>query len=319
MSKCKKIKYRKCGRKRRKKSCKRNYITRTTCCKGGSIPSIQDALTSTAFPGCGTTRVGGATYIRDPIHGHGACKPHLHVDSLGRVYLDNHLGGDQPHNHESCYQDHYVGRVLDPRSLTRDPDLLNVDVLGSSSTKGCGTHRDCAADEFCEGGQCIKAGDCRGGAPCANGFSCQGGYCKPNDDDGTRNATRPSNVGCHGQGATRSTLRSGCSTLSSTYNPIGRNRPYNGYLVGGFRDPAGSSCRFTSASLCDGSTTSHCNLAYAAPGNGSTLPPEYLNAGQKTVDLRLFNNDGFSIITPSLSGSKRPTVCKSKIKEVYYC
>ena len=306
MSKCKKIKYRKCGRKRRKKSCKRNYITRTTCCKGGSIPSIQDALTSTTFPGYGAYEP-----HRHSPHGYGAYEPHLHVDSRGRVFVDNHLGGDQPHNHNSGGQDYYVGRVLDPRSL-RDPDLLNVDVLGPSSTKGCGTHADCRSGEYCERGQCLQAGDCREGAPCAIGFSCKGGYCLPKDDDGTRNATRPSNLGCHGQGATR-------STLSSTYKPIGRNRTHNGYLVGGFGDPAGSSHRFTSASLVDGSTTSHHNLVYAAPGPGSTLPPEYLNTGQKTVDLRLFNNDGFSIITPPLSGSKRPTVCKSKIKEVYYC
>lgn len=359
MSKCKKIKYRKCGRKRRKKSCKRNYVTRTTCSKGGCIPSTQDALTSTTFPGCGTTRVGapacggGATYVRDPTHGCGACDPssfsflssgaypgssetHLHVDRCGHVYGHTHLGGDQPHYHDSGCQDYYVGRVSDLRSLTRDPDLLNVDVLGSSCTKGCGSHGDCAADEFCGGGQCIKAGYCGGGEPRAKGYSCQGGYCLPNGDSGVRNTTRPSNIGCstlsrgscdpgRGLGCARSTLSSGCSTSLSACGNIGGRRPCNGYSVGGFRDPAGcnsvncSSCRFTSASLCDGSTTSHCNLACAAPGNGSTLPPEYFNTYQKTVDLRGSNNDGFSVITSSLSGSKRPTVCKSKIKEVYYC
>ena len=353
MSKCKKGRNRKCSRKKRKKSYKRNYVTRTTCCKGGCVPSTQDALASTTFPGCG-----GGTFTRDgrgnlmgcgtttlsapncgvgvptcgvgvPTHGVGVptygvgagsieSQAHLHVDRCGIVYVDNHCGGDRPHSHDPEGLDHYAGRVSDPRTLIRDPDALNADVLGSSSTKACGTSGDCAADEFCGGGTCLKGAICQTDGTCSSTFSCQGGFCKPMGDNGVRNAPRPTNLGC-------STTSRACDPGRTTSTFLSTARPCNGDLVAGSRDPAGcgsincSSCRFTSASLCDGSTLSHCNLACAAPGNANTRPPSSLNTRQQLHDLRGANNNGLSCIQGALCGSKRPTICKSKIKEVYCC
>ena len=328
MSRHKKGHYRKCGRKKRKKCYKRNFVTRTTKCKGGCVPTTQDVLKASCSPGsvitqdrygnlvgCGTTRVGApacgvgapATYYHltsGAYPGSNGC--HLHLDRYNNIYGHCHPGGELSHHHDADCQDVYVGQIGDVRSLTRDPDSLNRDVLGA--TTACGSDRDCPSGSECRGGLCRspiidQTRTVLGAGACDPGFG----------------------VGC---ARTLTSTNESSTALTSTLAGCGRIggvRPHTGNLVGGFRDPAGcnninsSSFRFTSASFGDGDTLSHCNLAYAAPGNYNTLPPQSLNTRAKTPDLRGFNNEGFSCIQGALCGSKRPTVCKTKIKEVYCC
>lgn len=279
---CKK---RKCGGK----CYKRDYITRTTKCKGSCIPTTGQILQATQpFGGRFTqscdTVVGRGTVgcignsLADPAacgfdarFDHlttgsypGSTESHLHRDRAGNIYCHSHAGGDRSHAHDTCGQDHYLGRVSDCRALTRDPDSVDKDVLGNH----------------------LPSSFCNNNTQCPDGQLCVNGCCTSS------------------------------ARLSSS-------RPYNGNLVGGFRDlPSGAicnNCRFTSASYCDGSSLGHCNLSNLSPANCNTLPPQSINTRQKTPDLRGINNDGLSCITGSLCGSKRPTVCRTKIKEVYCC
>jgi hypothetical protein len=94
-------------------------------------------------------------------------------------------------------------------------------------------------------------------------------------------------------------------------------RPGHGNMVGGAAQPRQSGCSLTSVSLTSGDSLTTCNLGCAAPGNSSTPHPRMQNAGQKTPDLRGFQNLSTSCITGSLCASRRPTVCKTKVREVY--
>jgi len=311
------------------------------------LPTTQDVLKSSCIPGnvitqdsCGNL-VGCGTNIGASSCGNsngcasdissfchltsgsypGSTESHLHIDRCGNIFCHSHPGGDISHNHDSDRQDVYVGQVTDCRSLTRNPDSLNRDELGA--TTACGSDVDCPGGSVCINGMCELGQSCITDANCKAGMKCSDGICRKSIIDQSRSAGA-----CDpgfGAGCAKSLTSTNGSSDLFNCGRIGGVRPYTGNLVGGFRNPPGcnnincSSCRFTSASLCDGSTLSHCNLACAAPGNCNTLPPQSLNARAKAPDLRGFQNDGISCVTGSLCGSKRPTVCKTKIKEVFYC
>jgi hypothetical protein len=86
-------------------------------------------------------------------------------------------------------------------------------------------------------------------------------------------------------------------------------------------DPSAPSncCQTVSASFCNGTSLGQCNLTNAAFGSKKTPSPARFNLGQRAPDLRAFNNFGTSCITPSLCSSRKPTVFRSKIKEIYCC
>lgn len=289
-----------------RKKYRRKYITRTTKIEGGTNPSTADVLSTTKpFGGCFTQSVGncGSTLSFtpsavsngtpsqtngtnntigcgndprrevpptnqdarfDPLRSGGANgsnETHLHTDRLGNVYCHSHPGGDVPHSHDANGEDIYVGRVGDCRSLTQDPDRLNVDETG--------------------------------GVPGAiNTSNTQNG-------NGTQNCSGTQN------------------------GNIGGSRPYNGNLTFGPNQLSSNSgsnqCQTISASFCNGNSLGQCNLANAAPATRGTPAPARLNLQQRAPDLRGFNNVGTSSITPSLSTSRKPTVYRSKIKEVYCC
>ncbi len=326
MSKYKKCGSRKCKRKKRCKCKKRRYqrdhIVRTTKCKGGCVPTTSQIINGMkpfggqftqgcdgrvvgqGTVGCGTVGCGLSNRLADPTQAGfdrrfdhlttgaypGSTESHLHIDRFGSVFGHSHSGGDQPHSHDVCGEDRYVGRVNDLRSLTQNPDSLDQDVLGGIPGV-CGVDEHCLTGQTCVGGRCAPS--------TANLVSCDPGI----------------GAGCN--------PRAPVPTTTQTVNDIvrfGGVRPYTGNLVGGFRDTeSGDNLRFTSGSFVDGSTLAVGNLAASAPSNPNTLPPSSLNTRQKTPNLQGFNNEGLSCITAAMCGTKRPTVCRTKIKEVYCC
>ncbi len=332
MSKCKKCRSRKCKCKKRrrctKKSYQRDYIVRTTKCKGGCVPTTSQILNSMQpfggqftqccdgrVVGCGTVGCGVSNLTE-------STESHLHMDAFGRVYGHKHPGGHHAHSHDVEGKDRYVGPA-DLRSLTRNPDSLDADVFGgipstqNLSPQACNTDAECLSGQFCIGGKCALIG-------ADPGIGSQ--------------APVP-------------------ATTQTSFGGVQRN---TGNLVGGFSDAPGNGCNtlnFTSGSFVDGSTLAIGNLAASAPSNPSTLHsatlntqsrtpnlqgfnrslglvdectlavgnpaatvhPSILNARQITPNLQGFNNEGISCITGALCGSKRPTVCRTKIKEVYCC
>lgn len=312
MSKCKKRHQKRCHKRKKKypkkrKCYKRDRITRTTKCKGGCIPTTSQILSTTQpfggsytqtcgssnLVGCGTVGCGvnlscGMDPRYDPLTSGaypGSTESHLHLDRCGNIFCHSHAGGDLAHSHDSCGEDRYLGRVSSCSSLSTNPDCLDEDVLGGISCV-CGVDKHCVSD------------------------NCVGGRC--------HNTPSTLNLNNFRLGDTTR-----CGLGEASCGRIGSIRDYTGNRVGGFRDlPSNlscNSCRFTSGSFCNGSTLGHCNLAGCAPGNANTLPPSSLNTRQKIPDLRGFNSDGLSCIQSSLCGTKRPTVCKTKIKEVYCC
>lgn len=324
MSKCKKRHQKRCHKRKKKypkkrKCYKRDRITRTTKCKGGCIPTTSQILSTTQpfggtytqtcgssnLVGCGTVGCGvnlscGMDPRYDPLTSGaypGSTESHLHLDRCGNIYCHSHAGGDLGHSHDSCGEDRYLGRVSSCSALSTNPDCLDEDVLGGISCV-------CGVDKHCVSGNCV------------------GGRCHTTPSTLNLNNSRVGTTRC-GVAATTcgGGASCGCGLGAASCGRIGGVRDYTGNLVGGFRDLPSeltcNSCRFTSGSFCNGSTLGHCNLAGCAPGNANTLPPSSLNTRQKTVDLRGFKSDGLSCIQSSLCGTKRPTVCKTKIKEVY--
>ncbi len=334
-----------CGKRKYKKKCckskkysnsscydkryKRDKIVRTTKCQGGCLPTnAQIAQATQPFGGvytqtcdsvvgrgvsaCNGCNLGngirgvncGMDPRFDPLTSgarYGSTETHLHVDRLGNLTLHSHPGGDFYHSHDSCGEDHYIGRVSDSRALTTNPDCLDEDVLGGIAG-ACGQDSHCAPNQRCVSGVCTNT-------PSTANLDSIGA---------TKQLRYMSTLG-----STRCGLRSYTNNLSSCGLP-GGVRPYNGNRVGGFRDTVGcgvgcNSCQLTSASFCNGNTLGHCNVACSVPAPGNTLPPSALNLGAKTPDLRGYRNLGASCITASMCKTKRPTVCKTKIKEVYRC
>ena len=232
---------------------------------------------------------------------HGSTESHLHIDRLGNITCHSHPGGDYSHSHDGDGNDRYLGRVSDCRALTTNPDCLDEDVLGG--IRGvCGVDSHCPLGQRCVGGVCSSPSTTNLGAVDA------------------RDQLRYTSLGSTrcGLGASR------CGVGSVRCGISGGVRPYNGNRVGGFRDSVGcgagcNGCALTSASFCNGNTLGHCNVACSVPACSNTLPPASLNTRSKVPDLRGFQNLGASCITGSLCATKRPTVCKTKIKEVYRC
>lgn len=342
-----KRKYKKKCHKRKKSSCynncgkryKRDKIVRTTKCQGGCMPTNSQIVQATQpFGGiytktCNSLTTPGRTvhnYVGNSLGGCDACKlghgirgitcgmdprfdpltsgacygsdeTHLHMDRLGNIQVHSHPGGDYSHSHDACGNDYYLGRVSDSRSLTRNPDCLDEDVLGGVRS-ACGTDSHCPVGQRCVGGRCC---------------SSNGSHLEINDS--LRELRYRSTLGStrfYGDS-------SNCNTTLSDRGLFGGVRPYNGYCVGGFQDNLGASncnsCSLTSASFCNGSTLGHCNVASSVPSYKNTLPPDSLNYGAKVPDLRGYQNLGLSCINGALCSTKRPTVCKTKIKEVYRC
>jgi len=109
----------------------------------------------------------------------------------------------------------------------------------------------------------------------------------------------------------------GVMSPTSALMSNGGIRPGNGNMVGGASQPTQSGCSLTSSSFGSFDSLTTCNLGFAAPGNVKTPHPRQSNAEQKTPDLRGFQNLSTSCITGSLCAGRRPTICKTKIREVY--
>ena len=350
---CGKSKYKKKCHKSKKcyssdncgKRYKRDKIVRTTKCQGGCIPTNSQIVQATqpfggiytktcnslttpgrtihncvgnSLGGCDACKLGhgirGITCGMDPRFDpltsgacHGSDETHIHMDRLGNIQVHSHPAGDYPHSHDACGNDYYLGRVSDSRSLTRNPDCLDEDVLGGVRS-ACGADSHCPVGQKCVGGRCSSTNTLtRLGCP----LGCYGGGERCVCSGGNTRSTRLHNE------------HSDFNTILHNRGPFGGVRPYNGYFVGGFRDNLGASncnnCSLTSASFCNGSTLGHCNVASSVPACKNTLPPDSLNYGAKSPDLRGFQNLGLSCINAALCPTKRPTVCKTKIKEVYRC
>lgn len=352
----KSCKSRRCKRKKRygcNKKCCRGKVVRTTKCKGGCIPTNAQILqtrgcygNTATLTGCGTSSLthrhlddfgrafdhthsyGNVPHTHDTLQNTTLGSTlHTHATSCGSTFQHSHVGGNVLHTHNTLGSSSY-GTTLSSATLPVDPRFDHLTTGSYYGSTESHLHRDRNGNIYCHshsGGDLPHSHDmCNQDTYLGRVSDCRALTSDPDSLD--KDVIGGSDVGCcASSGSTTSTTSTPLTSTSTssclpTATPLSSVRPYTGNLVGGFRDTTLSgctNCQLTSASYCDGSSLGHCNVV--APGNCNTLPPQSLNARAKTPDLRGINNAGLSCITGSLCGTKRPTVCKTKLKEVYCC